>query len=269
MSTHTALVPHQFEGHTIRVRTDQHREAWFVASDVCHVLRQLPVARALGELRDEEHALHSEEGPGTGGLTVALISEAGLLRVLLHGDSPTARRMRRWLTHELLPALHRPAAGSRNDVQSPEGPQTQTVKAVLRLAREIIELTGVSEAEAFAAALMDLKANTGLRLAPLRQVLHPVGAAASDQRPRQLGQPHVDAKLDAEQLAERLGRTIRDTNRRLAACGLQERNDEDAWQLTAAGRDWGQALPSCSRGHRSEQILWDPAVLAVLREDAG
>ena len=59
------------------------------------------------------------------------------------------------------------------------------------------------------------------------------------------------------------------TNRRLAACGLQQRNDEDAWQLTAAGRDWGQALPSCSRGHRGEQILWDPAVLAVLREDAG
>ena len=48
--------------------------------------------------------------------------------------------------------------------------------------------------------------------------------------------------------------------------GLQERNDDDAWQLTAAGRDWGQALPSCSQGHRGEQILWDPAVLAVLRE---
>jgi len=268
MSSHTALVPHQFEGHTIRVRTDQHREAWFVASDVCTVLHQQQVARALGGLREEERALHSEEGPGTGGLTVALISEAGLLRVLLHGDSPTARRMRRWLTHELLPSLHRPAGRSRTDLRSPEGPQTQTVKAVLRLAREIIELTGVSEAEAFAAAPMDLEANTGLRLAPLRQVLHHRGDAASDQ-PRQLGQPHIDAQLDAEQLAERLGRTIRDTNRRLAACGLQERNDEDAWQLTAAGRDWGQALPSCSQGHRGEQILWDPAVLAVLREDAG
>lgn len=269
MSTHTALVPHQFEGHTIRVRTDQHREAWFVASDVCTVLHQQQVARALAGLREEERALHSEEGPGTGGLTVALISESGLLRVLLHGDSPTARRMRRWLTHELLPALHRQADRQRQHQQSWEGSQTQTVKAVLRLAREIIELTGVSEAEAFAAALMDLEANTGLRLAPLRQVLHHGRDTAPDQRPRQLGQPQVDAQLDAKQLAERLGRTIRDTNRRLAACGLQERNDEDAWQLTAAGRDWGQALPSCLRGHRGEQILWDPAVLAVLREDAG
>jgi prophage antirepressor-like protein len=269
MSTHTALVPHQFEGHTIRVRTDQHREAWFVAADVCTVLHQQQVARALTGLREEERALHSEEGPGTGGLTVALISEAGLLRVLLHSDSPTARRMRRWLTHELLPSLHRPAVRSREHQPCSESPQTQTVKAVLRLAKEIIELTGVSEAEAFAAALMDLEANTGLHLAPLRQVLNHRGDAASDQRPRQLGHPHVDAQLDAEELAERLGRTISDTNRRLAACGLQERNDEDAWQLTAAGRDWGQALPSCSRGHRSQQILWDPAVLAVLREEAG
>jgi prophage antirepressor-like protein len=269
MSTHTALVPHQFEGHTIRVRTDQRGEAWFVAADVCTVLHQQQVARALAGLREEERALHSEEGPGTGGLTVALISEAGLLRVLLHGDSPTARRMRRWLTHELLPSLHRPAGRSRKDLQSPVGAQTQTVKAVLRLAREIIELTGVSEAEAFAAALMDLEANTGLRLAPLRQLLHHGGDVASDQRPCQLGQPHVNAQLDAEQVAERLGRTIRDTNRRLAACGLQERNDEDAWQLTAAGQDWGQTLPICSRGHSDERILWDPAVLTVLREDAG
>lgn len=267
MSTHTALMPHPFEGHTIRVRTDQCGETWFVASDVCNVLRLLPLARALGDLREEEHALHSEEGPGTDGLTVAMISEAGLLRVLLHGDSSTARRMRRWLTHELLPLLHRPAERSREHQPCAEGPQTQTVRAVLRLAREIIALTGVSEAEAFAAALMDLEANTGLRLAPLRQVLHPVGAAASDQRPRQLRHPHVVARLEVEQLAERLGRTIRDTNRRLAASGLQERNDADAWQLTAAGRDWGQTLPSCSEGHRGEQILWDPAVLAVLQEE--
>ena len=55
-------------------------------------------------------------------------------------------------------------------------------------------------------------------------------------------------------------------DRRAIGVPFQERNDEDAWQLTAAGRDWGQSLPSCSQGHRGEQILWDPAVLAVLRE---
>ncbi len=195
MSTHTALVPHLFEGQSIRISTDQRGEAWFAASDVCHVLRQPPVARALASLREEEHALHSEEGPGTGGLTVALISEAGLLRVLLFGDSPTARRMRRWLTHELLPARHRPVARARQHQQRPQGPQPQTVKAVLQLAKEIVELTGVSDAEAIAAALTDVEASTGLRLKPLKQVLRRGDQAAIGHRPRQLGEPPMEDRL--------------------------------------------------------------------------
>jgi prophage antirepressor-like protein len=195
MSTHPALALHLFQGQTIRISTDQRGETWFVASDVCNGLRQRPVARALTSLRQEEQVLHSEEGPNTGDLTVALISEAGLLRLLLVGDSPTARRMRRWLTHELLPARHRPAERARQHQQSPEGLQTQTVKAVLQLAREIIELTGVSEAEAIAAAMADMEANTGLRLAPLKQVLRRGDQAAMGHRPRQLGEPPEEARL--------------------------------------------------------------------------
>jgi hypothetical protein len=71
--------------------------------------------------------------------------------------------------------------------------------------------------------------------------------------------------LEGRPLAERLGRTIRDTNRSLAAFGLQLRNDEDDWQLTEAGRDWGIALSACSRGERKQQILWDPAVVLLLQ----
>ncbi|MCP9860945.1 MULTISPECIES: BRO family protein [unclassified Cyanobium] len=266
MNSTTALVPYAFEGHRIRVSSDQRGEAWFVAADVCTALAQHPIARALTSLREEEHCLHSQEGPGSEGCTLALINEAGLLRLLLMGDSPTAWRMRRWLTHELLPSLERPAGRSKEHQQAREGLQTQTVKAVLRLAEEIVELTGVGYADALLAAIEDIDSNTGLRLSPLQQVLRENGPAASGHRPRQLGDPPVKARLDAEQLAKRLGRTIRDTNRSLAACGLQLRNDEDNWQLTEAGRDWGIALPRCSRGERRQQILWDPAVLTLLQE---
>jgi prophage antirepressor-like protein len=266
MSRTTALVPYAFEGHRIRVSTDENGEAWFVAADVCTALVQHPIARALASMKEEEHCLHSQEGPGSEGCTLALISEDGLFRLLLMGESPMARRMRRWLIHELLPSQERPAGRSREHQQAPEGMQTQTVKELLRLTEEIIELTGVGYADALAAALMDIEANTGLQLAPLQQVLAGSGPAASGHRPRQLGDPPVKARLDAEQLAERLGRTIRETNRSLAACGLQLRNDEDDWQLTEAGRDWGQTLPSCSRCPRSEQILWNPAVLTLLWE---
>ena len=265
MSSTTALVPYPFEGHRIRVSTDEHGEAWFAAADVAGALGQLAIARALASLREEEQCLYSQEGPGSEGCTLALISEGGLLRLLLLGDSQTAWRMRRWLTHELLPAMHHQQVKSRARVSGPAGEKTQIVQAVLRLAEEIIELTGVGYSDALLAAIEDIEASTVLHLAPVQQVLREHDLADSAHRPGQLGDPPVKARLDAEQLAERLGRTIRDINRRLAACGLQVRNDLDDWQLTAVGRDWGIGLPRCSRGEHRQQIVWDPAVVALLQ----
>jgi len=266
MSRTTALVPYPFEEHRIRVSTDKHGEAWFVAADVAGTLGQLTIGRALASLREEEQCLYSQEGPGSEGCTLALISEGGLLRLLLLDDSQTAWRMRRWLTHEVLPAIQRNhQVKSRAHLSGPAGEKTQTVQAVLRLAEEIIELTGVGNSDALLAAIEDIEASTGLHLAPLQQILCDSHPADSAHRPAQpVGAP-VEACLDAEQLAERLGRTIRDINRRLAACGLQVRNDLDDWQLTAVGCDWGIALPRCSRGERRQQIVWDPAVVALLQ----
>jgi hypothetical protein len=173
--------------------------------------------------------------------------------------------MRRWLTHELLPALRPHQVKSKAHLSGSAGEKTQTAAAVLRLAEEIIELTGVGYSDALLAAIEDIEASTGLHLAPLQQILCDSHSAASAHRSAQpVGKP-VEAHLDAEQLAERLGRTIRDINRRLAACGLQVRNDLDDWQLTAVGCDWGIALPRCSRGERRQQIVWDPAVVALLQ----
>jgi len=265
MSNTSALVPYRFEGHRNRVSTDEHGEAWFAAADVAAALGQQPIARGLANMREEEHCLYSQEGPGSESCTLALISEGGLLRLLLSGDSQTAWRMRRWLTHELLPALRPHQVKSKAHLSGSAGEKTQTVQAVLRLAEEIIELTGVGYSDALLAAIEDIEASTGLHLAPLQQILCDSHSAASAHRPAQpVGKP-VEAHLDAEQLAERLGRTIRDINRRLAACGLQVRNDLDDWQLTAVGCDWGIALPRCSRGERRQQIVWDPAVVALLQ----
>ncbi len=267
MSNRTSLVPHWFEGHRIRLSREANGEAWFVIADICAALTESPMAWALTARREEEHGLHSEEGPGSQGLTLGLISEAGLLRRLLDGESPTATRMRRWLTHELLPSMHHPAVRAALPQPAPQGKQTQAAKAVLRIAEDIIELTGVRQSDALTAALADIEATSGLRLAPLLQVLRDLEPAASDHRDRQLEAQPVEVRLNAEQLAERLGCAIRDTNRRLAACGLQVRNDLDDWQLTEVGRDWGQTLPTCARGQRGQQILWDPAVMALLREE--
>ena len=52
MSSTTALLPYSFEGHRIRVSTDEHGEAWFAAADVAAALGQQPIARGLANLRE-------------------------------------------------------------------------------------------------------------------------------------------------------------------------------------------------------------------------
>ncbi|NDC35749.1 MAG: hypothetical protein EBZ51_10330 [Synechococcaceae bacterium WB9_2_112] len=248
MSNTSALVPYLFEGHRIRVSTDQQGEAWIVVADACNALAESPMAWAMANRRDEEHCLHSEEGPGAGGFTLALINEATLLRRLLNSDNPSAPRMRRWLTHELLPALQRRQEGKGElPRRSIEAIRRQTAAEVLRGADEIIHLTGVSHAEALLSVLEEIQAHSS-----------PAGVDVKQRA--------GVAWLTADQVADRLDGTLRHTNQRLAAAGLQQRNEDDDWQLTQAGLDWGVALPLCSRGERRQQILWDPAVVALLHQ---
>ncbi len=63
-----------------------------------------------------------------------------------------------------------------------------------------------------------------------------------------------------------LGMKAKDTNQHLAACGLQIRNPRGEWDLTNAGLQWAEALPYCRGGHSGYQILWNPAVVDVVRE---
>jgi hypothetical protein len=156
--------------------------------------------------------------------------------------------MRRWLTHELLPALQRRQEGKGElPRRSIEAIRKQTASEVLRGADEIIHLTGVSHAEALLSVLEEIQAHSS-----------PAGVDVKQRA--------GVAWLTADQVADRLDGTLRHTNQRLAAAGLQQRNEDDDWQLTQAGLDWGVALPLCSRGERRQQILWDPAVVALLHQ---
>jgi prophage antirepressor-like protein len=250
MSSTSALLPYRFEEHRIRVSTDEHGEAWFAASDVAAALGQQPIARGLDNLREEEHCLYSQEGPGSEGCTLALISEGGLLRLLLLDENPTTWRMRRWLTHELLPAIARSQQGmTAHGARTIEAIRRQTAAEVLLQADEIIELTGVPQAEALLSVLEEIQGNSGS------------AGTEVQQRARQRAGA---TWLRAELLAERLDRTLRSMNQQLAAAGFQLRNDDDDWQLTETGRDWAVTRPLCSKEGQRLEILWDPAVLPWL-----
>jgi hypothetical protein len=43
-------------------------------------------------------------------------------------------------------------------------------------------------------------------------------------------------------------------------------NARDEWELTERGQEWAEAMPYCRHGYSGYQILWNPAVVDVVRE---
>ena len=78
-------------------------EPWFVAVDPCSALGHTNVSVALSRLDDDEKAKFNLGLPG--GATNC-VSFPGLLSLILGSRKPEAREYKRWVTHDVLPAVH-------------------------------------------------------------------------------------------------------------------------------------------------------------------
>ena len=126
-----------------------------------------------------------------------------------------------------------------------------SVNSLLLIGQAIAQVPGVKAGIAMAATLTCIQENTGLSVETLRRTL------PATEEPI--------CSLNATQLGRKLGMAARVMNQHLAACGLQLRNARDEWELTERGQEWAEALPYCRHGHSGYQILWNPAVVALLR----
>lgn len=81
-------------------------EPWFVARDVCAVLGIVEAHRSLASLDDDEKGRHSVTTPG-GPQDVTVVNEPGLYSLILRSRKPEAKAFKRWITHEVLPAIRR------------------------------------------------------------------------------------------------------------------------------------------------------------------
>lgn len=96
-----------FEQHAVRVVSSEDGEPWFVASDV---LAALTLDRkALERLDDDEKGVNTIHTPG-GKQDMVLVSEAGLYTLIFTSRKDEAKRFRRWVMHEVLPAIRRTGA---------------------------------------------------------------------------------------------------------------------------------------------------------------
>jgi prophage antirepressor-like protein len=96
-----------FEGQGFSVRTTiKNGEPWFVASDVCQVLEISDIRQAMDRLDEDERGGCRIPTPG-GEQEVRAVSEAGLYSLVLGSRKPEAKTFKRWVTHEVLPAIRR------------------------------------------------------------------------------------------------------------------------------------------------------------------
>lgn len=84
----------------------QNDEPWFVAADVCRALELGNVSMAIERLDEDERTLISIEG-ASNGLPVNAVNEPGLYTLILGSRKPEAKAFKRWITHEVLPAIRK------------------------------------------------------------------------------------------------------------------------------------------------------------------
>jgi prophage antirepressor-like protein len=246
------LVPFDFEGRPVRVVTDSQGEPWFVAADV---LATIGLDRkALERLDDDEKGVSSIHTPG-GGQEMTTVNEPGLYTLVLGSRKAEAKRFKRWITHEVLPSIRKTGSyAAPGAIASLPAPTQDRVTALLLIGEAVAKVPGVKAGIAMAATLTCIQENTGLAVETLRRTL----PAANEPI----------CALNATQLGKLAGLSAKTTNLRLAALGLQYRNDRDEWELTEAGEALAEAMPYSRNGHSGYQILWNPAVAEQLREVA-
>jgi len=120
-------------------------EPWFAAREVCSALGLSNVSMALGRLDTDERVDHAISSTDT--LMEPLVSESGLFSLVLTSRRPQAKAFKRWVTHEVLPAIRK--TGSYAVPTQP--------KSRVELAREL--LAAEERAEALA---KDLDAKTNM-----------------------------------------------------------------------------------------------------------
>lgn len=111
---------------------------WFVAVDVCKALGLNQVTRAMSRLDSDEGGLLEVPHPQNADKTIEInaVSEAGLYHLILCSKKPEAKAFKRWITHEVIPAIRKHGAYMTKSVleQVLENPEL-----VLLMAQRMLE----------------------------------------------------------------------------------------------------------------------------------
>lgn len=88
-------------------------EPWFVAADVCRALDLTNPTIAVSRLDEDEKA---KLNLGLQGSDATIINEPGLYALVLGSRKPEAKAFKRWITHEVVPAIRKNGMYATNEL---------------------------------------------------------------------------------------------------------------------------------------------------------
>lgn len=124
--------PAVFSFNSLDVRVvDRDGEPWFVAADVCAALSVGNPSDVMRRLDEDEKGVVSIDTLG-GRQDVSVVNESGLYAVVMTSRKPEAKKFKKWVTSEVLPAIRK--TGSYGVPALPTDPM-----AILKLTFEALE----------------------------------------------------------------------------------------------------------------------------------
>lgn len=146
-----ALIPFAFDATEVRGLTRE-GSAWFVLNDICAALDLSNPRKAAQSLEDDEKGVTISDTLG-GPQEVNIINESGLWSLVLRSRKPEARRFKRWLTSEVIPALRQTGSYGAPALASGESAALQITAMRDAILPEIGEMIAAAMATATAKSL--------------------------------------------------------------------------------------------------------------------
>ena len=229
------------------------KEPYFVGKDVAEILGYTNPQKAIRDHVDDEDRTVNESFTvnGTKGL---LINESGLYALIVASKLPAAKKFKRWVTSEVLPAIRK--TGSYTVPKLEKNPKYRTrmigtaVRDVRSTAAELQKLFGVKNGIALAKATNMIERAYGVEMPKVKELIPPA--------------EHDTGFLNPTAIGAKLGISAKDTNLLLKNAGLQMKIGKE-WRITNKGKNYGEEMPYERNGHSGYQIRWNESVVEVLR----
>lgn len=121
-----------FDGQPVRIE-DKDGNPWFIARDVCAVLKLDNMGQALNSIPEKSKGVTIGDTPG-GRQEMRIIDEGGLYRLIFKSRSAAAERFQAWVTEDVLPSIRKTGSYAVAEHHIP-----QTRAEALRLAADLAE----------------------------------------------------------------------------------------------------------------------------------